>query len=69
MILDIVKMDDLKVYGMNTACVIVLKLVDMTPQLSAILLVTTIIYTIVRIINEVQKFLNGKANKGSSEEN
>jgi hypothetical protein len=68
MVLDIVKLDDLKVYGVNTVCVIVLKLKDMTPELSALLLMTTIAYTIVRTINEIQKFRNGKANKGSTEE-
>jgi len=69
MILDIVKLDDLKVYGVNTVCVIVLKLKDMTPELSAILLLTTIAYTVVRIANEVQKFRNnGKSNQGSTEE-
>lgn len=69
MVLDIVKLDDLKVYGVNTVCVIVLRLKDMTPELSALLLITTIAYTIVRIANEVQKFRNnGKANKSSTEE-
>ena len=69
MVLDIVKLDDLKVYGVNTVCVIVLKLKDMTPELSAILLLTTIAYTVVRTINEIQKFRNGKSNQGSTEEN
>lgn len=68
MVLDIVKLDDLKVYGVNTVCVIVLKLKDMTPELSAILLLTTIAYTVVRTINEIQKFRNGKSNQGSTEE-
>jgi chloramphenicol O-acetyltransferase len=69
MILDIVKLDDLKVYAVNTLCVILLRLKDMTPELSALLLITTIIYTVVRIANEVQKFRNnGKGNKGSTEE-
>jgi hypothetical protein len=69
MILDIVKLDDLKVYGVNTVCVIVLKLKDITPELSALLLITTIVYTVVRIANEVQKFRNnGKVNKSSTEE-
>ena len=69
MVLDIVKLDDLKVYGVNTVCVIVLKLKDMTPELSAILLLTTIAYTVVRIANEVKKFRNnGKSNQGSTEE-
>jgi hypothetical protein len=69
MVLDIVKLDDLKVYGVNTVCVIVLRLKDMTPELSALLLITTIAYTIVRTINEIQKFRNnGKANKSSTEE-
>ena len=40
----------------------------MTPELSAILLLTTIAYTVVRTINEIQKFRNGKSNKGSTEE-
>lgn len=68
MVLDIVKLDDLKVYGVNTVCVIVLKLKDMTPELSALLLITTIVYTVVRIINEIQKFRNGKADKHSNQE-
>ena len=68
MVLDIVKLDDLKVYGVNTVCVIVLRLKDMTPELSALLLITTIVYTVVRIINEIQKFRNGKADKHSIQE-
>ncbi len=68
MILDIVKLDDLKVYGVNTICLIVLKLKDITPELSSLLLIATILYTIVRTINEIQKLTNGKANKGSTEE-
>jgi len=69
MLLDIVKIDDLKVYGLNTLCVVILRLGDFTPELSAILLITTIAYTIVRTINEIQKFKNnGKADKRSPEE-
>jgi hypothetical protein len=41
----------------------------MTPELSALLLMTTIVYTVIRIANEIQKFRNnGKSNKGSTEE-
>lgn len=67
MVLDIVKSDDLKVYVANTLCFIVLKLEHMTPQLSALMLITTIVYTIVRTVNEIQKFRNGKANRGEED--
>jgi hypothetical protein len=56
MILNLIKIEDIKVVGLNTLCVIMLRLGDITPELSAILLMATIAYTIARTCNEIQKF-------------
>lgn len=67
MVFDSVKMEDLKVYGLNTLCVIILRLGDCTPELSALLLMATIIYTVVRTFNEVKKFKEKGNNHNESD--
>ena len=58
-----VHLDDIKVLGANTICMVLLKIQDMNTALQTILFFATIAYTVVRTINEVKRFKkDGKAN-------
>jgi hypothetical protein len=58
-----VQFDDIKVLGANTICMVLAKIQTMNDALQAILFFATIAYTVVRTVNEVNKFKkNGKAN-------
>lgn len=58
-----VQIDDIKVFGANAICMVLLKIQEMNDTLQSVLFFATIVYTVIRIINEVQKFKkNGKAN-------
>ena len=57
-----IQIDDIKVFGANAICMVLLKIQEMNDTLQSVLFFATIVYTIIRIINEVQKFKkNGKA--------
>ena len=58
-----IQIDDIKVFGANAICMVLLKIQEMNDTLQSVLFFATIVYTVIRIINEVQKFKkNGKAN-------
>jgi hypothetical protein len=64
------EIDDLKVIGANIACMIVLEIKTINIELQTLLFICTIIYTLIRTINEVQKFIrekNGKTNIDSAD--
>ena len=51
-----VRLDDIKVLGANTMCMVLAKIQDMNDSLQAILFFATIAYTVVRTVNEINKF-------------
>jgi len=55
-----IELNDIKVFGANTLCMVLLKIQNVNTKLQAILLFMTIMYTIARIITEVQKYNNNK---------
>jgi hypothetical protein len=55
-----IELEDLKVVGANVLCFITIKTVDLNIGLQTILLLATIIYTFVRIINEYKKYLKNR---------
>jgi len=60
-----VQVDDIKVIGANVLCLFVLQIQSINAELQTILFLCTIGYTLVRTVNEIQKFIsnkNGKAN-------
>jgi hypothetical protein len=58
-----VHFDDIKVLGANTICMVLAKIQNINDSLQSILFFATIAYTIIRTINEINKFKkNGKAN-------
>ena len=57
-----IHLDDIKVLGANTICMVLLKMEEMNTALQSILFFATIAYTIIRTINEVKKLKrDGKA--------
>lgn len=66
------EMDDLKVIGANMFCMIILEIKTINIELQTILFLATIVYTIIRTINEIQKFIrerNGKTSIESADSN
>lgn len=64
------EIEDIKVIGANALCMIALQIQQINVELQTILFLATIGYTLIRTVNEVQKFLrerNGKADSGSTE--
>jgi hypothetical protein len=55
-----IELNDIKVFGANTLCMVLLKVQNVNTKLQAILLFMTIMYTIARIVTEVQKYNNNK---------
>ena len=51
-----IELEDLKVVGANVLCFITIKTVDLNVGLQTILLLATIIYTLVRTLNEYKKY-------------
>jgi hypothetical protein len=57
-----VRLDDIKVLGANTMCMVLAKIQDMNDTLQSVLFFATIAYTVVRTVNEINKFKkDGKA--------
>lgn len=52
--------EDAKVLGANLICMISLQIPTIPHDLQSILFLATIVYTIVRIANEVKKFMHKK---------
>lgn len=61
-----VHLDDIKVLGANVICMVLLKIHDMNDTLQSILFFATILYTVVRTVNEIKKFKT--QNKADSQE-
>ena len=55
-----IELNDIKVFCANTLCMVLLKVQNVNTKLHAILLFMTIMYTIARIVTEVQKYNNNK---------
>lgn len=55
-----IELGDLKVVGANVLCFITIKTIDLNVGSQTILLLATIIYTLVRIINEYKKYLKNR---------
>ena len=58
-----IELNDIKVFGANTLCMVLLKVQNVNTKLQAVLLFMTIMYTIARIVTEVQKYNNNKIKK------
>jgi len=50
------QIEDVKVLGANTVCMIMLSINSINAELQTILFLATIGYTIIRAINEIKKF-------------
>lgn len=61
------EIDDLKVIGANMVCMVVLEIKTINIELQTVLFIATIIYTLIRTINEVQKFIRERDGKTNSE--
>jgi hypothetical protein len=55
-----IELEDIKVVGANVLCFIMINTADLNTLLQTILLLATIIYTFVRIINEYKKYLKNR---------
>ena len=61
-----IHLDDIKVLGANTICMVLLKMEEINTVLQSILFFATIAYTIIRTINEVKKLKkNGEADSNN----
>jgi len=58
-----IQLDDIKVFGANTICMILAKAQSVNANLQSILLMMTIMYTVARTVTEVQKYYNNKDSK------
>jgi hypothetical protein len=62
----VIHLDDIKVLGANTICMVLLKMEEINTILQSILFFATITYTIIRTINEVKKLKkNGEADSNN----
>ena len=57
--------EDIKVIGINTLCMITMHFTTINETLQTIVLLFTIGYTLVRTINEIQKFKDNGKDKGT----
>jgi hypothetical protein len=55
-----IQFEDVKVISANAICMVILSMQNINSFLQSVLFIATIIYTIIRIVNEVK---NGKVNK------
>jgi large-conductance mechanosensitive channel len=62
------QIDDLKVFSANAICAVLLNISNMNPNLQSVLFLATIVYTLVRTVNEVQKFKDRKKSNSDHEE-
>jgi hypothetical protein len=58
-----ISFEDLKLLSANTMCMIVLGINSINTNLQSILFLATILYTVIRIVNEVRDILNKKKDK------
>lgn len=59
------QIEDIKVIGFNTLCMITMHFATINEALQTFVLLATIGYTLVRTINEIQKFNNNGKDKGT----
>ena len=64
-----VQLDDVKVLTANFTCMVMLNLSNMNTDLQSVLFLATIGYTLVRTVNEIQKFRNKDGKADSIESN
>lgn len=57
--------EDIKVIGINTLCMVAMRVTTINETLQTLVLLATIGYTLVRTINEIQKFNNNGKDKGT----
>jgi hypothetical protein len=57
--------EDVKVIGINALCMVAMRTTTINETLQTIILLATIGYTLVRTINEIQKFNNNGKDKGT----
>jgi hypothetical protein len=57
--------EDIKVIGINTLCMVTMRVTTINETLQILVLLATIGYTLVRTINEIQKFNNNGKDKGT----
>ena len=61
--------EDIKVIGINTLCMITMRFTTINEALQTLVLLATIGYTLVRTINEIQKYKdNGKSKSSDGED-
>lgn len=60
--------EDVKVLGANLICMVSLQIPTIPHDLQSILFIATIIYTVVRIANEVKKFMHKKYTEEKKEQ-
>ena len=62
-------LEDIKVIGVNTLCMVAMRITTINESLQALVLLATICYTLVRTINEIQKYKdNGKSKSSDGED-
>ena len=61
------EIDDVKVIGANLFCMVILEIKAFNANLQSILFLATIVYTLIRSVNEIQKFIREKDGKTNSE--
>lgn len=57
--------EDIKVIGINTLCMVAMRVTTINETLQTLVLLATIGYTLVRTVNEIQKFNNNGKDKGT----
>ena len=60
--------EDIKVIGINTLCMITMRIATINESLQALVLMATICYTLVRTVNEIQKYKDNVKSKSSDGE-
>ena len=59
------QIEDIKVIGFNTLCMITMRFTTINEALQTLVLLATISYTLVRTINEIQKYKDNGKDKGT----
>lgn len=61
-----IRLEDIKVLSINTFCMVAFHISHVNEYLQSLLLLGTIAYTVVRTINEIQKYTDNKDGKSKS---
>lgn len=63
------QIEDIKVIGFNTLCMVAMRVTTINETLQTLVLLATIGYTLVRTVNEIQKYKdNGKSKSSDGED-